>query len=250
MVLEHALKTYTKNTGLLLVFSVSFLLGLLMPVLASAPTFSASGAVFLRFMSIPQMTLVDVIIISTAFILSNYFVAFGLVAVNLIVKRERVMINLTTEILNNISRNTLVIFLIFTFLFLVNYAAQIFLMELQAPYWLAGIVFFLIYIPTFYVGPAIVIDEMKPFHALMASIDHIKRYPWDVVRWVIVGLFLLLTTSLISYLILPAYFQWVTLLVNSFFIIPFLLVYQGHIYIEKYGILKEKRKKGVRAAAK
>lgn len=250
MVFEHAIKTYTKNTGLLLVFSVSFLLGLLMPILASTPTFSAIGAVFLRFMSIPQMTVMDFLVIGIAFVLSNYFVAFGLVAVNLIVKRERVQINLTTEIINNIARNTLIIFLIFTSLFLVNYAAQMLLMELQAPYWLAGIIFFLIYIPTFYVGPAIVIDEMKPFHAVMASISHIRRYPIGVVKWVALGLSLLLVTSAASYLLLPAYFQWITLVVNSFFIIPFLLVYQAHIYIEKYGILKEGRKGSKVAAGK
>lgn len=244
MVFEHAIKTYTKNTGLFLVFSVSFLLGLLMPILASTPTYSAIGAVFLRFMSIPEMTIADLIIIGIAFILSNYFVAFGLVAVNLIVKRERVQINLTTEILNNIARNTLVIFLIFTFLFFVNYAAQIFLMELQAPYWLAGIVFFLIYIPTFYVGPAIVIDELKPVQAVMASVEHIKRQPMAVVMWLFLGLAMLLVTSLVSYAIVPAYFQWITLVINSFFIIPFLLVYQAHIYIEKYEILKGPRRRG------
>ncbi len=243
MVFENALSTFSKNIGILLVFSVSFLLGLFIPILASTPTYNAMGAVFLRFMSIPEMSWLDAVIIAVAFLLSNYFVAFGIVAVNLIVKRERTAINLTNEIISNISKNTFTIFMIFVFLFLVNAAVQLVLMELQAPYWLSAIIFFLIYLPAFYVGPAIVIDELKPFHAIKASIEHIKAQPGRVVRWVIAGLALLFITTYATYFIIPGFFQWVTLAINSFFIIPFLIVYQAHNYIEKYGILVTRGKR-------
>ncbi len=250
MVFEHAIKTYMKNTAMLSVFSVSFLLGLLILILVSDNTFTAIGGVFLRFLSIPQIGIPGYAIIGLAVLLSTYLVSFGIVAVNLTVKRERVQINLTSEILGNIARNTLVIFLISLFLFMVQYAVQIFLMEMQAPYPLAGLLSILIYLPVFYVGPAIVIDEMKPVHAIMASIDHIKRYPLRVVKWLVLGLVLMLATSIISYVIIPGYFQLITLLVNSLFIMPFLLVYQAHNYIEKYGILKDARKRSGRAVVR
>ncbi|MEM0438337.1 MAG: hypothetical protein QXU54_03500 [Candidatus Micrarchaeia archaeon] len=239
MVFENAVSTYVKNIGILLVFSVSFLLALLMPLFASTPTYNAVGATFLRFLSIPEMSLMDIGVIVFAFLLSNYFVAFGVVAVNLIVKKERVQVNLTQEILESIPRSTLVLFLIFVFLFLVNFVVQFVLAELQAPYWLAGLVFLLIYLPTFYVGPAIVIDQMKPVHAVYASVQHIRNYPYRVVKWVAAGIVMLLVATVGAYLILPAYFQWATLIINSFVIIPFLIVYQAHNYIEKYTILKK-----------
>lgn len=243
MVVEFAWKTFKNNLSLLLVFSVSFLLGFLIPIIASTPTYNAIGGVFLRFMSIPEMNYIDAIFMAIAFLISNYFISFGIVATNLIVKKERMMINLTREILNSISKYTAVIFMVFVFLFVVNAAVQILLTELQAPYWLSAIIFLAIYLPSFYIGPAIVIDEMKPFHALLASADHIKKYPMRIVKWVAGGLAMLFATTYVSYFVAPAYFQWITILINSFLIIPFLLVYQSHSYLEKYGILKKKVRK-------
>jgi len=124
MVVEHAYSTFMKNLGILVLFSVAFLLGLLMPLLASTPTYSAMGGVHLRFMSIPTMGWIDALAIGVAFLLSNYLVAFGLVAVNLIVKRERTAINLTTEVIKAISRYTFSIFLVFVLLFIINTALQ------------------------------------------------------------------------------------------------------------------------------
>lgn len=243
MVVEHAWGTFTKNLSILLVFSISFLLGLFMPIVASTPTYNSIGAVFLRFMSIPEIGAVDALFIAVAFLLSNYFVSFGIVAVNLIVKRERTMLNLATEVINSISKYTFTIFMIFIFLFILNAAAQLVLAELEAPYWLSAIVFLAIYLPSFYIGPAVVIDELKPVHALKASADHIKKYPVRLVKWVLAGLALLFAASYISYFIAPQYFQWVTILINSFLIIPFLIVYQSHCYIEKYGLLRKKKGK-------
>ncbi len=243
MVVELAWKTFKNNLGLLLVFSVSFLLGFLMPIVASTPTYNAIGGVFLRFMSLPEMTALDAVFIAVAFLVSNYFISFGIVAANLIVKKERMMINLTREALNSISKYTAVVFMVFVFLFMINAAVQVALAELQAPYWISAIIFILIYLPSFYIGPAIVIDELKPFHALKVSAKHIKMRPMRVVKWVIAGLAMLFITTYVSYLIAPAYFQWITILINSFLIIPFLLVYQSHCYLEKYGILKKKARR-------
>lgn len=243
MVVENAINTFLKNIGILMVFSISFLLGLLLPIIASGPTYNAAGGVFLRFMSIPVMSPMDSLVIAVAFLLSNFFVAFGIVAVNLIVKSEKTMLNIATEVINNISKSTFTIFMIFIFLFLVNAIIQIILTELRAPYWVSAIAFLIIYLPFFYIGPAIVIDELKPAHALISSIDHMKRYPGRVIKWVVAGLGMLLTTMLVSYIILPAYFQWITLIINSFLIIPFLIVYQSHSYMEKFGILKTRKKR-------
>ncbi|MGC8924073.1 MAG: hypothetical protein ACP5KJ_02700 [Candidatus Micrarchaeia archaeon] len=243
MVVENAIKTFCKNLGILMVFSISFLLGLLLPILASGPTYNASGGVFLRFMSIPEMSALDAFVIAFTFLLSNFFVAFGVVAVNLIVKSEKTMLNIATEVINNISKSTFTIFMIYIFLFLVNAFVQVFLVELNAPYWVSALAFLALYLPFFYIGPAIVIDELKPAHAVRSSIEHMKMYPWRVIKWVIVGLGLLITTSLVTYLIIPAYFQWITLMLNSFLIIPFLIVYQSHSYMEKFGILRTEKKK-------
>ena len=118
------------------------------------------------------------------------------------------------------------------------------LVALEAPYLVSALVFLLIYLPVFYIGPAVVIDDLKPAQAVRSSIAHIKMYPVRVVKWTAGGLALLFATAYASHFLFPAYFQWITILINSFLIIPFLLVYQAHNYIEKYGILKRPAKRG------
>lgn len=244
MVLDHSINTFKKNISLLVVFSLIFLFALLVPILAGTPTYNAMGGVYLRFLSIPETTAMDRIVIIISFLISNFLMSFGIVAVNLIVKKERVQINIKKEIIDNVATPTTLLFGIFIFLFLLNALIQIAIVEFKIPQILGSLIYILLYLPFFYIGPAMVIDNFKPIQAFFTGINHMKKYPMRVVNWTVLGIITLFGTSLITYIIFPNEFQWLTILINSFIIIPFLLIYQSHNYIEKYNILiTEKRGK-------
>ena len=242
MVLDHSINTFKRNISLLVVFSLTFLFALLVPILAGTPTFNAMGGVYLRFLSIPEMTAIEKVVIIISFLISNFLMSFGIVAVNLIVKKERVQINIKKEILDNIAKTTTLLFGVFVCLFIVNALIQMAIVEYKIPQILGSLIYILLYVPFFYLGPAMVIDNFKPIQAFYTGLNHIKKYPMRVVNWTILGIFLLLGSSVLTYIIFPNEFQWLTILINSFIIIPFLLIYQSHNYIEKYNILiTEKR---------
>ncbi len=235
--LSNSVKTFLSNIKLLTVFSITFLVAILLSILANTPTFNALGGVLLRFMSIPEMGIVDWIIIVAAFLISNYLISFGIVAVNLIVKKERTYLDLSTEIKRSIPTKTLVIFLVFTSLFLFNGFISYFLINLGAPTLLTSILFLIFYFPTFYIAPAMVIEDLKPVRALFSSLKHIERFPMKLVKWLVVGIILIYGTTFIFYLLVPSFYQWLTIIVNALFILPFLIIYQAHAYIDKYRIL-------------
>lgn len=237
MVLDHSINTFKKNISLLMVFSLTFLFALLVPILAGTPTYNSMGGVYLRFLSIPETTAMDKIVIIVSFLISNFLMSFGIVAVNLIVKKERVLINIKKEILDNIARTTTLLFGVFVVLFIVNAIIQILIVEYKIPQILGSLIYIALYLPFFYIGPAMVIDNFKPVQAFFTGLNHIKMYPMRVFNWTLLGMILLLGTSVLTYVVLPNEFQWLTILVNSFIIIPFLLIYQSHNYIEKYNIL-------------
>lgn len=242
MVLDHSINTFKKNISLLVVFSLTFLFALLVPILAGTPTFNAMGGVYLRFLSIPEMTAIEKVVIVISFLISNYLMSFGIVAVNLIVKKERVQINIKKEILDNIARTTSLLFLVFVVLFILNALIQLAIVEFKIPQILGSLIYILLYLPFFYLGPAMVIDNFKPIQAFYTGLNHIKKYPMKMINWMVIGTFLLVGSSVLTFIIFPNEFQWLTILINSFIIIPFLLIYQSHNYIEKYNILiTEKR---------
>lgn len=235
--LSNSIKTFISNIKLLLLFSLTFLIAVLLSILANTPTYNALGGVFLRFMSIPSMSLLDWLVIISAFLISNYLISFGVVAVNLIVKRERTYLDLSTEIRKSIPNKTLVIFLVFTSLFLFNGIISYFLVSLGAPLILTSLLFLVFYIPTFYIAPAMVIEDLKPVRAIFSSMKHIERYPMKPIKWLLLGLILTYSTTFLFYLLVPDYYQWLEIIVNALFLLPFLIIYQAHAYIDKYRIL-------------
>lgn len=237
MVLNHSIETFKKNISLLVVFSLTFLFALLVPLLAGTPTYNAMGGVYLRFLSIPEMTALEKVVIVISFLISNFLMSFGIVAINLIVKKERAQINIKKEILDNVTRTTTLLFGVFVALFIINAFLQIIIVELKIPMIIGSLIYILLYLPFFYLGPAMVIDNFKPVRAFFTGINHMKKYPMRVVNWTGIGIISIFFTSVLTYIIFPNEFQWLTILVNSFIIIPFLLIYQAHNYIEKYNIL-------------
>ena len=91
----------------------------------------------------------------------------------------------------------------------------------------------------FFVAPAVVIDGADTFGAIRKSINLALAKPMFVFAWALIGLFLLSITKIFADLVLPhAFSAFLVLLVNSLFVLPFLIVLQTMMYMEKYPLAR------------
>jgi len=239
-VMKNAIATYTRYTSMILFFSIPFIIALLLPTFSPAPVFSALGGYFLRSGSIPELSTADILLIVAVSAISLAFLALALVAVTLVVKASRTKTRVSAEALRNLGRYTVTIFAIFAFVkvveaLLLAYTSSAALPEL--PVFLFG---FIASLGMFYVTPAVVLEEKKPAPAILSSFRHVFRKPLHFVLWLVVAFALLALVSTLSFTMFTdtGTRQGFTLLVNSLFILPFLVVLQAHIYIMKYTIVR------------
>ena len=88
----------------------------------------------------------------------------------------------------------------------------------------------------FFVPQAMVIDNYRLGRALDASIAMVGRKFADVALWVLIGTLLLTLSELILFILPYPLGSYLVLLVNSLFVLPFLVIYQAHIYMKKYAL--------------
>lgn len=240
--IKNSIETYTKNIGMILFFSIPFLLSLvlLLPPLSPAPVFSALGGYFLRSGSIPQITTTDLVIIILSAGISMLFLSLAAVAITLVVKSSRTRTRVSAESMRNLGRYTLIVFGIFVgikvleFLFL-SYLISININELPAL-----VIDFILSLGLFYIAPAVVLEEKKPVPALVSSFNHIVRRPLNFIVWLVLAFILIYVFSSFSFFMFsdPMMRQGFIILLNSAVVLPFLTVLQAHLYMSKYTIVR------------
>lgn len=233
-------KVYTRHLGMVLFFSIPFLISLLIPLFSPAPTYAALGGYFLRSGSLPEMTLADWIVVAIALVVSLYLLSFALVAINLVVKATRTRTKVGTEALRNIGKYTFVIFCLFLAVKIIETGILWLTLERGAAELFVSVFVLVAWLGLFYATPAVVLEEKKPVKAFAASYAHIVRKPdlfivWLVVAFVAVAVVTALTYELIG---TALWRQVVVALVNSLLVLPFLLILQAQMYLTKYTIIK------------
>jgi hypothetical protein len=239
-VLEHSVEFYVKHIGLLLLFSIPFIIAFLIPVLAPFPTFNDAGAIFLRLASIStNLTTFSTAVIVFSILFSLLFLSFAIVAINVLVKHSRTSTKIGKEVIRGLETYTAKVFgvlLLYTIIIaLVSIAAYFYNISAAIP----AIIGILITPFFFYAPAAIVIDERSTYRAIQQStVLFVKKlqYPvlWIVVAIVLISVFDLLFiavggTTVSRYLIL---------VFNSLFIMPFLIVLQSQSYMKRFPLLK------------
>lgn len=239
-VVRNAVHTYTKYTTMILFFSIAFIIALFMPAFSPAPVFSALGGYFLRSGSIPELSTTDMVVVVLVSAVSLALLSLALVAVNLTVKASRTKTKVSAEAMRKLGSYTTTVFMIFAVVkiietLLLALTASSGLPEL--PVFLFG---FLASLGLFYVTPAVVLEEKKPAPAFISSYRHIIRKPVHFIMWLVIAFVLLAIVSTLSMALSAdtAMRQGFTIVVNSLFILPFLVVLQAHMYIAKYTIVR------------
>ena len=240
-VLGHSVNAYMKNLKLMLFFSVPALLALLIPLASPLPTYIAVGGTYLRTSSMPELTGFDIAFMVIAFLASLFLISFATAAICIIVKSQRTLTHIRREVIGGIEKYVLNIFWIFLTAELLYIIVGMLAYEWQVQGWLNPLAtlvgsLFLVYAPA-----ALVIDDMRPFRAVEASFNSVKRRPELFLLWVAVAVVSLSIVEILALVLLRENHklaQLIVLVLNSLFIFPFLMVLQTQIYMAKYPLAK------------
>ena len=237
-VIEYTKDFYLKRLGLILVFSVPFILASLLLILVSAPTYLALGGVFLRTGSLPELSILDILFMAAAYGIALFIIADTIVNVNIIVRSRRTLTSIKTEVLSALSTYATRIFYIYTLMVLLLFIVQ--LVTYDSP--LQSIVYpvaaFALSFLLFFVAPAVVIDNSDTPTAIRRSAAMAIKNPLMVVFWAIVGLLAISIVELFGFLLPSPFSGYFILMVNSLFVLPFLIIMQTQMYMEKYPLAR------------
>jgi hypothetical protein len=239
-VLEHTFKTYFANIYLILLSSISFIIAFIIPLFASFPTYNDAGAVLLRTASIyTNLTTFNsaIIVISTLF--SLLFLSFAMVAITEVGKHSRTQTKIKSEVLRGLEKYTSKVFVILLFATIVIMLANVLSFNTGYSGLITAVVALLITPFVFYAPASIVIDDATVLRSMKASVKYFtKRFDYFL-AWLIIAIVIITLFDFIFIIIAgTAWSRYVMLIFSSLFILPFLVVFQGELYMSRFKLLK------------
>ncbi len=242
-IFNHSWEFYTsKFSSIMIGFSIPLILAYAVLLLAQVPSYPTLGAVFLRTISIPDLSVTDFVVIGLALVLSNFIVADGITNINLLIKMKRTLNEISNEVWEGVLVYATKIFSLFVIAFLLMMLFQLLIFEISAYPLVYPILLLITGILLFFAPPAIVIDNEDTIAAVSHSLELLTRSPLFYLitfLWALIGLIANTVVGFIAFIILPSPFaSYLIMLVNSVFVYPFLLIFQTHAYMEKYPLAK------------
>lgn len=238
-ILAYAYETYMQNIKYILLFSLSFVIAFIIPVFAAFPTYNDAGAIFIRTASVySNFNLLDIAVIVVSTLFSLLFLSFAVVAITTIIKHKRTSTRITKEIIEGLESYTgrvFVVVLLFTFALMavnvLSYSTH-YSGLLTAVIGLA-LTPFLIYAPY-----SIVIDENRVGRSIKASAKFFfKRFDYFLI-WLLTAIILL---SIVDFVFITLsgtmLSRYLVLVVDSVFVLPFLVVLQAEMYMRRFAML-------------
>lgn len=236
---RYAKEFYLKRLGLILVFSVPFVLAFLMPALVPAPTYLSLGGVFLRTGSLPELSVLDLVLTGAAYALSLFIISDTIVNLNIVIRSKRTLTSIKHEVAQALGTYAMRIFYIYTLALLLMFIAQLLTYENPLQNWIYPIFTLVVSALLFFVPPAVVIDNSDTPTAIRRSARMALQSPHFVLLWVFVALFSVSVVKVAGDLLFSSPFSgYFSLLVNSLLLLPFLTVLQTQMYMEKYPLAR------------
>ncbi len=234
-VLNYSTEFYLERIKLIVLFSLPFIVAFLIPVFVAAPNYLALGALFLRTGSIPDLSILDIIITAVAYAISLFLIADTIVNVNLVVRSKRTLNQIENEVFASIRTHATRIFYIYTLMLLLFFIFQLLTYENPLQSWLYPLFTFIVSFLLFFVPSAVVIDNSNTPTSIRRSAEAALRKPHFVFLWIIIALISVSVIKVVGDFIFPgAMSEYFVLLVNSLVVLPFLIVLQTQMYMEKY----------------
>jgi hypothetical protein len=238
-VLKYAAEFYAKRLGLIVLFSIPLLFALLILWLAPAPTYIALGGAFLRTGSIPELSLLEILLVAVGYIVAVFLIADTIVNVNIIIRSKRTLTTIRNDVVSAMGTHAMRIFYISTVLILVMFIVQLLLYGNPFQSWIYPLFLLIVSYLLFFVPQAVVIDNSGTLAAIGRSASMALRKPGFFILWTVLAFICLSVVELVADFILPGMLSsYFMLLVNSLFVLPFLLVLQTQMYMEKYPLAR------------
>jgi hypothetical protein len=240
--IKIAADSYTKNFRLISFFSIPFLVAF--PVALMLPNFAAMGAIFLRIGSIQGggLSPTDIGLIVAAALLSMLLFSFALVAINMVIRSQRVIQKIAFYEFQKIEHYTYHLFELTLIGFLLVFGVNVVLYQYGLHATLGALFAALVSIALMFVAQAIVIDGLTGLGALKLSFSLIGRKLPHVVLFLVLSA-LLIAANDAAFIQLgtdPALFlfaRFTAVVINAMVILPFLEVLKVQIYLSKYTLL-------------
>lgn len=235
----YSLEFYLQKILLIALFSLPFFLAFAIPLLVPAPTYLAAGGLFVRTGSLPEFSLPDIALTTFAYAISLFIIADTIVNINILIRSRRTLNETTSEMMDAIKNHVAKIFVLFTAIVLLHLFFNIFLYDVPFQSIAYPAFSFIVSFLLFFIPPAIVIDNSDIGSAISRSVYLSTRKPQLVFFWLLLAAFLLSASKLFGDLIFSGeYAQFLVLLLNSVVFLPFLIVLQTEMYMEKYPLAR------------
>jgi len=235
----YALDFYLKRVALVALFSIPFVVAVIIAHLISAETYLAAGSLFLATGRIPELSILDTVFTVIAYAVIMFIISGTIVNINILVRSRRTMTDTTTEMLLSMKTYAMRIFYILTISLLVMSVIQLITYDNPLRTWLYPISMLIFFFFTSFSIPAVVIDNADTATALEHSARFAIHKPFMIIKWMLTLVVLLGITMLFSYYTLSSpFWEYLVLLLNSLVFLPFMLILQTQIYMEKYPLAR------------
>ena len=239
-IIMESLSTYTENMRFVLLFSIPFIIAFLIPMFAPLPTYISAGAIFLRSASISMnMSAVSLAVIVIALFISLLFISFAFVAISLIVKAKKTYKNTPTSVLKGIERYISKVFIVLLVYALLLIIANFIGYYIGAEAVLTALVGFIGFIFIFYVPSAIVVDDKRIGRAFKDNMKMMAKLPQYFLLWLFL---IIVVVSVLDYILIhitgTIAAEYLMLLINSVFVLPYFVIFQSEAYMKKFPLLK------------
>lgn len=235
---SNAKKFYMERLKLIVIFSIPFFAAYLLVKIVAAPTFLSFGTAVLRTGSIPELSIFDVVLAVVSYLISFYIIAVSIVNVNLVVLSKRTLNQIRNEVSKAMGSYALTIFYVYTIMLLLIFVVNLLTYDNAFRTWIYPLVTLVLSYVLFFVPPAVVIDHAGTMESVKRSLRMALGKPHVILLWSIFAFIILAVVKILADLIFGSFAGDVVLLINSLFILPFLIILQTQLYMEKYPIAK------------
>jgi hypothetical protein len=239
-VLSRTWSSYTSNLRLVLLSAIALVIAFLVPAFAALPTFNDLGGVFLRSSSVYlNLNIFNSAVIIISFLFSLVFISFALVMINVIAKHSRTRTRVKTEVIRSLERFTGMVFVALLIYSILVFAANVLSYKTGYSAPITAIVALVLTPLIFYAPSSIVIDEKGLFRAMRASwAFFFKKFDYFVL-WLVVAIILFTVLDFIFVHALGTVASgYAVLVLSAVFVLPFLMLMQGEMYLNRFGLLK------------
>ncbi len=247
MSLAHAFYEYFDNFRVALSFAL--LLAFLFPATQTPGVFVGSGSIFAEY-SLLKPDIVSALLPLALILLFLFFYSIFVTLMVFAVKRDVAGIKAKYHLQEKIQKYAVKLFAAYAVFSLASIALYSILTAF-VPVSILVLLLGIASLPLFFLPQAVVVEDLTVMNGIKASIAFIGKCPKAFLSAFILGSILVLAVPAIEYAI-DSYFalmgSFISLILMTVFVIPFLETYKTELYMQKFDLLKFTR--GIKQSTK